>query len=259
MLIDSVLKEAKPYLVERKIEDAVIGLSLIGVELNNNDIGLAYTLREHLPPGCSVFGFAQEIIGADAYEIAQLARIGSDDVQRGVGMAVITAGSRQLNLRDVGKNEAYFGLEVRPDDIVGMIGFIPPVAKKFAERAKELIIFDEGISLNNVEKIDYVKPMEKQEELLPDCNVVIISGTTCINHTIDNLLQVCSGARDIVIVGASTPMYPKAFLETNVSVLAGSWWDSSLKNDLFKKISLSGGIHHIQNSMIKKAVMVERR
>ena len=125
MLIDLVLKEAKPYLVERRIKDAVIGLSLIGVELNNNDIGLAYTLREHLPPGCSVFGFAQEIIGANAYEIAQLARIGSDDVQRGVGMAVITAGSRQLNLRDVEKNEAYFGLEVRPDDIVGMIGFIP--------------------------------------------------------------------------------------------------------------------------------------
>ena len=259
MLIDLVLKEAKPYLVERKIEDAVIGLSLIGVELNNNDIGLAYTLREHLPPGCSVFGFAQEIIGANAYEVAQLARIGSNDAQRGVGMAVITAGSRQINLQDVEKNQAFFGLEVSTDDRVGMIGFIPPIAKNFAERAKELIIFDEGISLNNVEKIEHVKPMEKQEELLPNCNIVIISGTACINHTIDNLLKICSGARDIVIVGASTPMYPGAFMGTNVSVLAGSWWDSNLKTDLFKKISLSGGIHHIQNSMIKKAVMVERR
>lgn len=258
MLIDLVLKEAKPYLVERKIEDAVIGLSLIGVELDNNDIGLAYTLREHLPPGCSVFGFAQEIIGANAYEIAQLARIGSNDAQRGVGIAVITAGSRQMNLRDVEKNEAYFGLEVRPDDIVGMIGFIPPIAKNFAEKVKELIIFDEGISLNNVEKNRYIKPMKKQEELLPSCDVVIISGTACINHTIDNLLKICTGARDIVIVGTSTPMYPKAFLKTNVSVLAGSWWDSRLKADLFKKISLSGGIHHIQNAMIKKAVMAEK-
>ena len=109
MLIDLVLKEAKPYLSGRKIEDAVIGLSLIGVELDNNDIGLAYTLREHLPPGCSVFGFAQEIIGANAYEIAQLARMGSDDAQRGVGMAVITAGSRQLDLPDEDKGEPFFG------------------------------------------------------------------------------------------------------------------------------------------------------
>lgn len=258
MLIDSILVEAEPYLSKRKIKDAVIGISLIGIQLDNNDIGLAYMLRNHLPAGCSVFGFAQEIIGANAYQVAQLAKEGSDDAQRGVGVAVLTAGSRQLNLPDEDKKGAYFGLDISADDVVGMIGLIPPVAKRFAEKAKELIVFDEGISSSEGAENKNVKPMNKQEELLPGCNIVIISGSSLINQSIDNLLHICSDAREIVIVGSSTPMYPGAFSSTNVSVLAGSWWDNNLKDDLFKKISLAGGIHHVQRSMIKKAAIIKK-
>src|SRR5690554_5088976 len=100
MLIDRVLSVAKPYLINHAIMDAVLGLSLIGIELDNRDIGLAYMLRDRLPAGCSAFGFAQELIGRNAYEVAKLARDGQDDAQRGVGMAVLTAGTRQLDLPD---------------------------------------------------------------------------------------------------------------------------------------------------------------
>jgi len=258
MLIDSILVEAEPYLNKRKIKDAVIGISLIGIQLDNNDIGLAYMLRNHLPAGCSVFGFAQEIIGANAYQVAQLAKEGSDDAQRGVGVAVLTAGSRQVDLPDEDKKEAYFGLEVKDDDVVGMIGLIPPVAERFVEKVKELIVFDEGISLSGGIGHKNVKPMKKQEDLLPGCDIVIISGSSFINQSIDNLLQTCSGAREIVIVGSSTPMYPEAFGSTKISVLAGSWWDNNLKEDLFKIISLAGGIHHVQRAMIKKAVRIKK-
>lgn len=257
MLIDSILKEARLYLVERKIKDAVLGLSLIGIELDNNDIGLAYMLRSHLPPGCSVFGFAQEIIGANAYEIAQLASSGTDDAQRGVGVAVLTAGTRQLALQNDDNSEVYFGLEVRPTDVVGMVGWIPPVAAKFAEKAKQLYVFDEGVSLSNEKGPAYMKPMEEQDELLPQCDLAIITGSTFINHSIDHLLEVSAKAREIVLVGSSTPMYPEAFAQTKVSVLAGSWWDSHQKESLFKKISLSGGIHHVQPAMLKMSVRIK--
>jgi len=258
MLIDSILAEAKPYLNKRKIKDAVLGISLIGIQLDNNDIGLAYMLRDHLPAGCSVFGFAQEIIGANAYQVAQFAKEGSNDAQRGVGVAALTAGSRQLNLPDEDKKEAYFGLDISNNDIVGMIGLIPPVAESFAKQAKELIVFDESISNSGEKKHKNITSMERQEELLPGCDIVIISGSSFINHSIDGLLQICSGAREIVLVGSSTPMYPRAFSSTNVTVLAGSWWDSKLKNDLFKKIALAGGIHHVQKSMIKKSLRIKK-
>ena len=100
MIIESVLAAAEPLLAGRQVTDAVLGLSLTAVELDGLDIGVSYVLRHNLPAGCSIFGFAQDIIGKPAFEVASLAVKGRDDAQRGVGMAVITAATRSLDLPD---------------------------------------------------------------------------------------------------------------------------------------------------------------
>jgi hypothetical protein len=52
-------------------------------------------------------------------------------------------------------------------------------------------------------------------------------------------------------------MVAEAFRGSGVTALAGSWWDATLKAQLFKILSLSGGISHIKKMMIKKLVRVE--
>jgi len=257
MLIEKVLEEARPYLENETIKDAVLGLSLIGIELENSDLGLAYMLRDRLPAGCSSFGFAQDVIGKNAYEIAKLAIKGNDDAQRGVGMAVLTAGSRQLDLPDEDPQLAFWGLEVKKTDRVGMIGLIPPIAKRFAEVTSQVVVFDKGVSHSGGEKAKMVFPMEKQAELLPQCDLLIVTGSAMINGSIDQILDWSKNARDIIMIGSSTPMYPEAFKDCGVTVLAGAWWDQGQKTSLFKKISLSGGISHVQPAMIKKAASVK--
>ena len=68
MLIEKVFQAAEPILKDRVVTDAVLGLSLTGIELDGTDIGLSYVLRERLPAGCSIFGFAQHIIGQSLVE-----------------------------------------------------------------------------------------------------------------------------------------------------------------------------------------------
>ena len=255
MIINKVIKAAEPYLDGRWVKDLVVGLSLIGVELDNGQIGIAYMSRENLPPGCSVFHFAQEIIGTNANEVALLTINGTDDAQRGVGMAVLSAASQGQNLVDVENPSTSFGIRVLPTDTVAMIGHIAPIANMLREKAERLIIFDSGISQKG-QVVKDVYDMKDQAELLGKCDVAFITGTSITNGTIDGLLEMCSNARDIVIVGSSTPMFPEAFKDTNVTILAGSWWDSGFKGELFKIISLAGGIKHVRRAMIKKAVKV---
>lgn len=256
MLIEKVFQAAEPLLRDRVVTDAVLGLSLTAVELDGSDIGLSYILRDRLPAGCSAFGFAQHIIGQPALEVARLALEGRDDAQRGVGMAVITAATRALDLPDEPDTPTPFDLHVRPADRVGMIGYIPPVAEQLSRMQARVTIFDKGLTVSGGEGTAQVMDMSQQAEVLPECDLMIITGTTLINGSIDHLLELCQNAREIVLVGSSTPMLTEAFKGTGVTALAGSWWDPALKDEMFKKLSLSCGISHLKKMMIKKLVKV---
>lgn len=256
MIIESVLREAKPYLQGRTVKDAVIGISLIGVELDNGSVGVSYVLREGLKSGCSIFPFAQQLIRQDAGSVAEWVISGGDDLQRGIAMAVLGVASHAQKLQDSDSPDLPFGVTFKDNDIIGMIGFIKPVAKMIGPRAKKLYIFDKGISESGGTK-GGVLPQQEMPRLLPTCDVVLLSGTTVINGSLEGLLKICINAREIVMIGPSTPMFPKAFLDTKVSVLAGSWWDSAHKEDIFKKISLASGIPELSAYAIKKSVRVE--
>ena len=49
---------------------------------------------------------------------------------------------------------------------------------------------------------------------------------------------------------------PGRVLKSKVSVLAGSWWKSEHKEDIFKIISLAGGMRDLGPYAIKKSVKV---
>lgn len=255
MINEQIFAAAKGCLKGKTVTDLVVGISLIAVELDHKYVGVAYTLRETLGGGCSIFPYANEAIGKSAEEVGSWFVNGTDDVQRGIGNAVLNAASQDLPLEDCGNKAQPFGVEVGPNDTVGMIGMIKPVVKMLKPTGCKFIIFDKGKSCGgNTEEEIY--PMSDQEKLLPQCSVVFLSGTTTINNTIDNLLAMCKNSRDIVMVGASTPMYPEGFKNTNVSILAGSWWQEKDKEDVFKAISLASGMQTLSKYMVKKNVRV---
>jgi len=62
-------------------------------------------------------------------------------------------------------------------------------------------------------------PAEACEELIPKCDINLITATTLINHTIDRLLTLGSGGFNILL-GPSTPFHDILF-EKGVDILAG--------------------------------------
>lgn len=255
MIMKKVLAAAKPYLAQKTISDLVVGLSLMACQLDNNDIGLSYVMGENLRGGCWDFAFFQDIIGRPALEVANYIISGDNDLQRALGAAVLTAASSGQPLPEDNIKDLPFGVKLSSDDIVGMVGYIKPVAREISKSVKKLIVFDRGKALDTEDSLLF--SMTKQKELLPQCDLVIITGTATINGTIDSLLELCPRAREIIILGPSTPMYARGWQDSSVTRLAGSTWDKNHKDEIFKRISLAGGIASIRQYMHKKVMAVK--
>lgn len=254
-LMDRVLAAAAPCLAGKTVEELVVGISLIGCCLSDGSVGVSYVMREELPNGCSAFPFAQKAEGRPAGEIAGWVVSGADDVQRAIGAAVLDAASQSVSgIPDDEKTDRPFGVAVGRGDTVGMVGYIRPVAAQIKAMAGKLAVFDHGVYLRGGAPDVY--PTEQESRLLPDCDVVILSGTTTINGTIDSLLKLCGKAREIVLVGTSTPMFPEGFRDTKVTRLAGAWWRNESRREIFKLISLAAGISSMSPYMIHKNAMV---
>ena len=254
-IVARVLDAAAPCLAGKTVDDLVIGISLISCQLSDGSVGVSYVLRHGLPPACSAFAYAKEALGRPAAEVAAWLLEKNDNVGRSVGSAVLSAASQQLDIPDDNDPKRMFGLDFNTGDTVGMIGLIGPVAQALKNRVKELIIFDEGVSVfgGNVS----VQPMNRQAELLPGCTKLIITGSSTINGTVDSLLAMGCNAEAVAMVGSSTPMYPGAWTDTNVKSLSGSWWKNEAKDDIFRTISRGGGIMELAPYMLKKAMPVK--
>lgn len=63
-------------------------------------------------------------------------------------------------------------------------------------------------------------PAEAAAEVLPQADVVAITGTALINHTLDGLLQLCRPEALVMVLGPSTPLSPVLF-SYGVSILSG--------------------------------------
>ncbi len=253
MIANDIIAAAQPYLKGRIVKDMVIGLSLVACELDDGMVGISYVHRDDLPPGCGVFGFVQENVGKPADEIAAWLINKSGSLEKSISLAVLCAASHQQEIAD-DNGPKLFGLDFNQDDTVGMIGLIAPIAEMLKTKTKKVIVFDKAIHAAG--GIDLVHDNLKQRELLPTCNKLIITGSSLVNGSTDELLSLCPLAEQIIMVGTSTPMFAQGWQNTKVTALAGSHWQRGCKDEIFKIISLAGGIAHLQEYMRKKVLYI---
>jgi len=65
-------------------------------------------------------------------------------------------------------------------------------------------------------------PAERSAEVLPQADVVALTGTSLINHTFDDLVALCRRDAFVILLGGSTPLSPVLFAH-GVDAVAGTW------------------------------------
>ena len=165
--------------------------------------GLASTPREHgyhhgAPPVNGV-GTLQE---KGALEIAQMA-YSSSLLEAAIGMAAINSLLEVDEGRCVALNAGDLLAENGKGKKVAIIGHFPFVPQ-LRQVAKELWVIEQ-----HPREGDFAE--NEAEILVPQADVVGITGMTFTNHTIEGLLTLCRPEAYVVIMGPTAPLSPILF------------------------------------------------
>jgi hypothetical protein len=172
--------------------------------------GLASTFKEedHSHKGVRDVG---QLTEKNAFELALYSR-SNHLLEASIGMAAVNSLIDVDESRCVEANAYEILLEKGTGKNVAIVGhfpFIPAVR----ESAKNIWVIEKR-------PLEGDLPEEAAQEILPQCDVVGITGTTFINHTLEGLLAQCKGSF-VALIGPTTPLSPVLF-DYGIDVISGS-------------------------------------
>ena len=210
-LYERILPEAK----SRKVIDLRIGLGYIGVRLDNDSMGIAAVLFDALPHGCTVVPAAGNFAGAAAAVLLQYLVAGKNPLEIAMGLATANALIEPPSADAVDDREATTYLNLQKGVKVAMVGLFAPLVARIQATGAELAIIEK-----NSARIEILGDAEKKDAL-KSCDVAIITATTLLNNTFEEIINLLGTPRAVAIMGPSTPLMPAIFRDTPVTHLGG--------------------------------------
>ncbi|MFC1880944.1 Rossmann-like domain-containing protein [Thermodesulfobacteriota bacterium] len=200
---------------EVRIELLCLGLGYTAVTLSDGGIGLSYTHFED-KKSCMLLNKHVDYEGQPAVQL--LEKIKSDNpVERSMSLALVNA----LNYKDAleypedKKNKIMFDkFKIGEGTRVAMVGFIGPLVDLLKQKQAAVEVLDASRNMGHKEGF-YAR-------LANWADVLILTSTSILNNTTEEVLQNVHQKVKTIMLGPSTPMVAAAFQHLPVHMLAGT-------------------------------------
>jgi uncharacterized protein (DUF4213/DUF364 family) len=203
-------------LLDGDVVEVRVGLHWTAVAVDVEEemrCGLASTLSgEHRHGGEPDVPMAGRLEELSAQELASLAR-SQKPVLASLGVAAMNALMPRTPEAWVDGNAEEILSDHGAGKRVAIIGHFPFVPR-LRERVGELIVLERNPGQGDL-------PAEAAPDVLPNADVIAITGMTLANHTLDSLLNLCSQEAVVMVLGPSTPLSPVLF-DFGVDLISGA-------------------------------------
>ncbi len=212
--------------------DIRIGVFYTGVVLNTGHAGMSYTPIQEIPEAvCCPRSHAKMPAAGKLLnmQIAELMDYALDDnaLKAAVGIATINALSAIL-LEDEAcqyKPSAYGNaldlVKITGEDTVAMVGAFPPFIKRIQEITKKLFVIERNPRVADKGDMIEIESEARLREIIPQANIIVITGVTLVNHTLGPVLELAKNASEIIVVGPTASVYPEPLFARGVTVMGG--------------------------------------
>jgi uncharacterized protein (DUF4213/DUF364 family) len=257
----SLLSDSKTNLDTLTIEHVLFGVNMTAVKLSDGSIGVASTLfqKESRPhkhkrhfgdfsPSkfsnqkvVALFNSEIESSLADTLRIAVLNGVSAKQIENSEYKIIENADPIEL-------------VEITPKKNITIVGAFRSYIDFLSETGANLKVLELDKNMLSEEHQKYFVPANQYPDLIPKSDIVIITGLTLINNTIDGLLKSASKTSKIIVVGPSANIFPEFLFKNGVDIIGATRYTNP--DLLFKLIAEGANAYHLFKYCAKKICIV---
>ena len=220
----------KKYKVENLIiSDVRLGIHLTAVKLSDGSYGAASTLSDnqlHFSKENRDFEdfTPNKIKGQKVLDLFDTTK--KSDTIDTLRMAVLNAISSKVlidsNYKIIENIDPIDLLNLSSKKAITIVGAFPSYIRKIAETQNKLYVLElnENAFIEGHKK--YYVPAKEYDKIIPISDIVIITGLTLVNNTIDGLLSSISPNTKTIVTGPSSSVIPDILFKNNVSIIGAT-------------------------------------
>jgi uncharacterized protein (DUF4213/DUF364 family) len=250
------------------VERTVIGLFFTGVKLSNGIAGACATPIKTIPEAvccptsAMAMPFPGKLRGRPARDLAKEALSGHG-IRRAVGIAAINALADTCWRRRPHPDaelrlgiDAFDATEIRTGDKVVVVGAFVPFLRELKRRRQPFLVLEQDPATLKTDELAFFRPAEQAVSVVPEADVLLITGTTLINDTLEDLLSLAKPAARVTMVGPTVSLLPDAFLRRGADILGTV--RITAPDEFLETLAEGGSGYHFLGRSAQKVVLVKR-
>ncbi len=251
------------------IERVAIGLFFTGVKLSTGVAGASATPLRSIPEAvccpssAMAMPFPGKLRGRRAIDLLKETEA-PGAIRRAVGIAVMNAlaemcWNRQpdpaVELRS--GVDAFDAAAIAPGENVVVVGAFVPFLRALKQAGQTFTILEMDPRTLKPDELTYFRPADQAAAVVPSADVVLMTGTTLLNDTLEALLALCRPDARVVVVGPTVSLLPGACLRRGADILGGI--RVTAPDEFLDVLSEGGSGYHFFGRSAEKVVLVRQR
>lgn len=134
-------------------------------------------------------------------------------------------------------------LDLSPGKTITIVGAFQSYIQKISATNNKLYVLEMNENALAPGQKQYYIPADEYKTVLPQSDIVIITGLTLVNKTIDGLLSAIDKKTEVVVTGPSSSIIPDILFENNVNIIGAT--QITKPEILFDIVSEGGAGYHL--------------
>jgi uncharacterized protein (DUF4213/DUF364 family) len=250
------------------VERLVAGLFFTGVKLSNGAAGICFTPIKEIPEAVCCPSSAGRVFNpmqAYGMRVADVVAALSSPGALKVAVAIATINALSSTCWSKGWEDRY-NIQINMDaadavrmlegSTVAVVGAIIPGLQRLKRRGGTWWVIERDTRSLKADEMDHYVSTERSEEVIRVADVLIITGVTIVNFTLDRILEVARMGAEIAVMGPTASMLPEPLFDRGVNVIGGVWVKKP--DELLDVLAAGGSGYHFFDSLANRIVMENR-